>query len=179
MGPCEVASSVFFISDEPPLVCHASKRSPAFNINNNLAMRAPSSPVLLECVCFLLTEGPLCASLLSQAVLLYAGFISVPLLPLQKRLSTKWKFLTCPTPPLAPCPPPSYSDRREERDMLIKRNEIDICINRSENTKGVRSFQVSHFAAERTQKKFISPSQWLLEPPSSPPRCPSIGRCCM
>lgn len=53
--------------------------------------------------------------------------------------------------------------------MLIKRNEIDICINRSENTKGVRSFQVPRFAASHTQKKFISPSQWLLEPPNTPP----------
>lgn len=56
--------------------------------------------------------------------------------------------------------------------MLIKRNEIDICINSSENTKGVRSFQVPRFAASRTQKKFISPSQWLLERPCPPPPPP-------
>lgn len=70
--------------------------------------------------------------------------------------------------------PLSHFDWCEEWDMLIKRNEIDICINRSENTKGVRSFQVPRFAASHAQKKFILPSQWLLHPLKPP--LPRIGR---
>lgn len=54
--------------------------------------------------------------------------------------------------------------------MLIKFNEIDIYINRSENTKGAylfHSFQVPRCFAP--QKKFITPPQSLLERLLPPP----------
>lgn len=59
--------------------------------------------------------------------------------------------------------------------MLIKFNEIDIYINRSENTKGACLFHSSPVPrCSARQKKFITPSQRLLErllPPRPTPSC--------
>lgn len=106
-----------------------------------------------------------------EGILLHVGFIFAPFHPQPYRVQAH-NFPLSDThihwnPPRAPCPL-SHCDWREERDMLIKRNEIDICINRSENTKGVHSFQIPRFEALRAQKKFILRSQWLSEPCTSP-----------
>lgn len=62
--------------------------------------------------------------------------------------------------------------------MLIKRNEIDICINRSENTKGVRSFQVPRFAASKEIHLAVSMAfgdpLCTLTPPPPPPLSPPL-----
>ena len=200
MGLCKVASSVFFILDELPL-CHTFKYTPCLNINDNVAIQATRGLIHLNqfssaaslCVVQCFKATVVCRRLFWFNV--FSPWVNCPAEALvggsgtdnigpfysihTKNCSACTNFWVISFPisrhsPAIHCSP--GSDFHQEWEMLINFNEIDIYINRSENTKGAylfNSFQVPRCFT--SQKKFITVTQSLLErllptpPPASSP----------